>query len=310
MKIYFDNIKSDTNPLGFDSVAFNEYLFSLGLNSLLTITKSICEDTIVFEIIKVVDSIVMNCKTLKIQKRFLIESPTNCLWNAILQCCGLKKTIFKGLSVRDPNGFKFKPEIEVFSFQTLLFSLPDELWFSKDKTNSQILSESAELFFNNEILSSILSDTDLLFRDKDTKFNVYRERDKVFVKYTKILPNSSLDHLLDFTIQKELQEHLEIAKKYPVFNNFLNNHIENLVFSKKGYKALLTDTAEIDNLIDFIENIPLFQDKRDDIVNDLKGAILENFPPEKVQKYKYLEVFKCKQPKNKHKFSLKNFENS
>ena len=73
---------------------------------------------------------------------------------------------------------------------------------------------------------------------------------------------------------------------------------------------MLTDTAEIDNLIDFIENIPLFQDKRDDIVNDLKGAILENFPPEKVQKYKYLEVFKCKQPKNKHKFSLKNFENS
>ena len=294
---------------------FNEYLISMRLCSDIQVFSkeyftSSCQDSISFKIEKIEKIIYLTCTPFKIFKDFPEDIHLNSLCNFVVECCGFKKTILSGLSVRDSNGKKFKPEIEIYSFQTLSFTSPNTLNFIKEKDNviKRDCVNETEIFFNNEILSSILSDSPIFFKSEDKIYKIFNSLGRCFLEYQEVVTSFSIDYLIDFSVKNDLLNHFEIQKNFSFFRHFLDSRIENLVFNKKFYKVLLNDKKAKENLIDFLENVPKFQDERDLSVMELKTFIFENYSEELIMKYSYLNVFKYKQIINKNKFSLGKFE--
>lgn len=309
MQILLNINISGPNSLNFNSDSFFKYLSSLKLENTLKVVEYVSEEIIVFQIEQTDNSIIFSCAKLKIHKEYPIDSSLDFIYSAILKFSGFQKTLLKGLSVRDSSGTKFKPEIEIFTFQYLTFCLPSEILFSRE--NIEISSEykDLEVFSNSEILSTVLFDTPLIFKNEEKIFKFYKNQGKIYLKYLESKPCVCLDYLVDYSVKKSLSNYLSIANKYPVFQYFLENRIENIVFNKKTYQKLCSDVLEMNNLVDFLENTPRFQDERDDIVKSLQNMVVEQYPPENIHKYQYLEVFKCRQIKNNNKLSLKKFAN-
>lgn len=293
----------------FNCRIFQLFLFSNRLNNTIQIHENLYEDSVCFEVQRLESEINLICNTFSVKKSFPIDFPALSLCNAILECCGFVKSIIKGMAVKDLNGNKIRPEIEFYCYKTMTFTVPETLIFTKERNELSGNFSKVEIFFDNEILISVLMETFIICKDNERKFQIYCKSGKCFLIFLEKEPALCVDFLTDFTVGKELLKHSIITKNHPVFENFFNGRPENLVFSKNICRTLFAQPQDRKDLIEFVENTPRFQDARDDAVAELKNLIFDRFPKETVFKYDYLEVFKYKQTKNKNRFSLEKFIN-
>lgn len=227
---------------------------------------------------------------------------------SVLKCCGYSCIKLTGMSVRDSNKVKIKPVIDIFVKSSHPYEFPDTLEFSKGSSpGNDDTFALEEIYFDSEILQSILDTTNLFFKSEEKVFEIALDKKQYFIKHKKSSPVPCMDFLFDTSINESFMKHHEIAKKYPVLNNFIDNKPENLVFNKNFFKKICNNEKDLRDLMDFVEHAPKFQDSRDESIDELKEFLVENYPSSNGHKYEYLEVFKQSVPKNKNKHTLKKF---
>ncbi|KAM0681180.1 hypothetical protein GINT2_000374 [Glugoides intestinalis] len=229
----------------------------------------------------------------------------------ILKCCGFKEINLTGMRVKDHNNNKIRPEISIFTQDSIINTLPSVLEYTKImiKGPKDVLVKQ-KVFFDSDILKSILESSNVYFKDSDRHFEFILEEKGYAVKFTHQPIETALDHLFDRTLLGNLSKHMKIMKKYPMFECFLNGKVENLVFNKRVLGKIKNSTEDLKNLLEFVEHAHKFQDQRDEVVCQLKEFLSKTFPPEFVNTYQYLHVFKYKLPKVKNAHCLKNFTES
>lgn len=251
--------------------------------------------------------ILISCAKLNFKRCLRSKDEVN---GAILECCGFKEIRLIGMRVKDSNNNKIQPEIRIFTHASIKNKLPVVLEYTKrmiEAPKDALLKQ--KIYFDSGILKSILECTNICFKDSDRYFELtFDDTGGYFVKFTKQPLEESLDHLLDTTLLDNLSKHMKIAKKHPVFECFLNGKIENLVFNKRVLGKIKNNSQDLKNLLEFVEHAHKFQDGRDEVVSELKEFVSKTFPPEFVNTYQYLHVFKHKLPKVKNVHCLKNFD--
>lgn len=287
--------------------ALKMYIFSFGLSTSIEVVES-CEnpsgDILDIQVTRTDAKALLLCPKLD----FSCELDPENLNRLVLKCCGYKETVLNGLAVKDVNNNKTRPTIPIVSNVTLSGCLPDKLEYSKyafQELKPTLVRQ--RVYFNSEILSSVLSSTSLCFTSNNQCFKLFYEDSAYFVQFAPTPDPASLDFLLDRTVNENLLKHMKIRKNHPVFDSFLTGKSENLVFNKKYYKRIKSSRKDMEDLVDFIEHVPKFQDSRDNVINELREFIYENYPLEYIHKYQYLEVYKSKALRNRNKSSLKKF---
>ncbi|ELA42349.1 uncharacterized protein VICG_00447 [Vittaforma corneae ATCC 50505] len=292
---------------GFAIVSLREHISSLGLNAAIEVVdcnESTFDDILEIQIARRDEKASFFCAKLDTSGSFKPED----LNQLVLKCCGYKKTALSGLTVKDANNNKIKPTIQIFSNITLNGSLPDNLEYSKSTLQEYKQSlVKQRIYFDSEILSSILPSTSICFKSNGQSFELLFENSVCLVRFTPTTIPTSLDFILDRTVNDNLLKHMKIRKSHPVFDDFITGKVENIVFNKKRYKRIKENRKDMEDLVNFIEHAPKFQDSRDGIINELREFIYENYPPEYIHKYQYLEVYKSKALKIRNRNSLKRF---
>lgn len=284
------------------STQFQKTLESLKLDEFIRIAHT--EDSLQISIYYNDDQIEVECIDLDFKESLSNEESIEA---SILKCCGYRRIKLTGMTVKDSNGVKIRPVIDIFVRASHSYEFPDILEFSKNlpPENSETLTN--KVYFDSEILKSILESTSLSFKKDDDTFEIYLEKGQYLIKYKKHPPILCMDFLFNETVTESFLKHQEIAKSHGVFINFINNKPENLVFSKGLYKKIINNEKDLKDMMDFVEHAPKFQDSRDDAIDELKEFLIENYPTTKGHKYEYLEVFKQTVPKSKNKHSLRRF---
>lgn len=285
--------------------ALKNYLASLGLEDTIQVAEP-GEDAaggmLELKIYKSSEETEVVCPQLGLHSKCKHESVNE----LIIASCGYKRVILKGLRVKDVHGNKSKPLINVFSSNTVKGTLPDAIEYTKvaPKTQKHFLLKQ-KIHFASEILSSLLQGTSIWFGCGERQFELLHDEGSYYIRFSPEPVPAALDFILDQTVNEALAGHMKIALRYPAFESFLTAKTENLVFNKTFYKKVRRSKREMDELLEFVEYAPKFQDVRDSCIQELKEFIHENYRYEFVRKHQYLEIYKAKVPKSKCKNSFR-----
>lgn len=236
-------------------------------------------------------------------KKISLETIENDVQNAILQCFGYKKTLLIGLTVKDENGNKIKPEIEMYAPKTPIYGFPDILHYCRPLhyDQSSKLMDSKIIYSNSEILTDILQNNTLSCINGDHGFILKSVGGKIEIFFKPEISNNSLDLLLGQTVFEDFRS--TIGQKRSQISNELMKFINgdhSIILSKK-FKHMIRVKQEFSYMLKFVEMAPKFYDKRDDSIEQFKLFLIKEYPSEICGKYEYLEVFRQKIPQNRNK---------
>lgn len=246
------------------------------------------------------------------QLGFLRRSPPSDLLNmvkdTIISCSGYKKSTLTGLTVRDCQGSKFRPEIDIYAPKNLLVEFPGTLEYAKNAVPVQKKSLSKKkIYFHSEILSAILASTSLSFRALEEIYELAIENGVPYICYRARTPAVAIDFLTCYTVSKDLLDIISL-RKGPISSYFESVvNCEDCSRPKGLLRSLAKRKKDMDYVLEVVENAPRFQDSRDDVLEELRDFLVSSLHKEVVGKYEYLEVVRQVVPENKNRFSLRRF---
>lgn len=295
-------LKITVYDVNFSLTSLEEHISRLELTEFVQIVDT-AEDAISVDIRQTEEGVLLVAPALDFERICKYEN----IADELLALSGYKKTLLTGLSVKDSEGKKYRPVIEIFSFGTPAAVVPDTLQYVKTSLeghNSPV--KKKRIHFNSEILTSLLDGTSINFRDSNNYYEAISEGDRYFLSFRCKIEPLCLDFIIDETVNNNMAKYMKIKRKYPMFEHFLTGKLENIVFNKSFYKKIKNSKDDIEDLVSFVEHAPKFQDGRDDLIRQLEDFVYKNYPYIHIQKYQYLDVYKAKLPKNKCKNSIRN----
>lgn len=222
-----------------------------------------------------------------------------------ISCSGHKKSTLRGLTVRDSQGKKFKPEIDIYAPRDLLVELPDALEYVRHPAKKQGLLKR-RVYFCSEILSDLLDSTSLSFEARNEFYELTVEEGVPYMHYSASAPTLSIDFLTHYTVSQSLLD--IIGLRSGTLPSYLRSIISLKSTSrpKSLFRSLEKHKKEMEYALRVVEGAPKFHDARDDALRELK-EFLATHHTEVVGKYEYLEVVRQVVPRDRSKFSLGNF---
>lgn len=241
-------------------------------------------------------------------RRSSFQDLLNTIKNTIISCSGHKKSTLTGLTVRDGQGNKFRPEIDIYAPKDLLVEFPDTLEYVKAAVSAQkTLPSKKKVYFHSEILSAILAHAPLSFKAHGETYELAMENDTSYMYYSARPPGISIDFLTCYTVSRDLLDVIN-SRSGPI-SSYLSSIVsyEDKLRPKGLLRSLAKHKKSMDYVLEVVENAPKFQDSRDGIFDELRDFLVSSHHKETVGKYEYLEVVRQTIPKNKNRFSLGKF---
>jgi len=284
----------------FSISAIENQIQSLGLSESIQLVET-SEDAMAVELIRQGEEVLVNVPGLD----FRGSCQADGIHEVLLKCCGYRKVILNGLSVKDTNGKRSRPVITIFVANTARGMLPDSLEYMKvQKPGPSELAQRERIYFSSEILESLLETVVIRFKEGSREYEIGCEGTKCFIGFAAAPMALALDFILDQTVNDNLEKHLKIARRQGVFESFLTGRVENLVFNKGFYRRIKGSKDALKELLEFVEHAPKFQDVRDEMVEELREFVCKSYPYEHVSKHQYLDVYRAKVPKRRCENSI------
>lgn len=229
------------------------------------------------------------------------------LKNKVILCLGLKKTVLTGLTVKDQDGNRLKPSIDIYVTKTLLFEIPDQLSYTKILTSQESsLIDKEEVYFDSKMLNDILNNTTLYFSNNNANFSIKMENSLYYINFRQPKPILTLDLLTNYSVFSDFYNIIS-SKGSGLsmgFKQFFCTKSE-IILSKK-FKNQIRNNKDLKYALRVAENCPKFSDSRDLIMDKFKIFLSREYPKEILGKYDYLEVSKQVIPRCKNRYSLRN----
>lgn len=231
---------------------------------------------------------------------------TNTVKDVVVSCSGYKRSTIRGLTVRDSQRKKHRPEIDIYAPRSFFTEFPDDLEYLKHPPVQQQTLLKIRVCFCSEILSDILDCTSLSFKAHGEIYELTIEDGVPYIHYKASVPVLSVDFLTCYTVSRDLLETVGLRSgAFPTYIRSIINR-ENTSRPKNLFKNLAKSKKEMEYALKVVENAPKFYDSRDEVLGELRD-FLASHHTESVGKYEYLEVVRQVVPKDKNKFALGNF---
>lgn len=292
---------------------------SYGLKSSILVVKK--KKAIVnLKITSKVDGVELSCPSLNKKTNIPIGATLNDVFASILMYLGYYKATITNITVKNQSGLKIKPVIEIFAKKTFVFELPSNLQYLKSRENTDILnlsgdschkeqlSEKSQIFFFNEVLTSLLNVTDLCVFSDSKRYNLRCVSGLYYIFYDSneklpFVPN----YLSDHSILEDLKKHSKIYMNHSEFRIFFTPNYAFTSSDRNLFTKLLLNKNIPTGLKKFLEHVPRYQDERDEIVQDLFEYFNTNVKGLVSRKGAYLNIEEPEYVESKNKVSIKYF---
>lgn len=233
-------------------------------------------------------------QSFNIDEKFTFYDRSKTIKNIFANIMGYKSCTLKGMSVKNPEGVKIKPDIDIYYKEKFCCSLPSVLEYTKKQVQTPLLHSQRICFISNsEILKSVLHNNTLIFYGNDTFYKLSSHEQSFFI--TKYGKSSDLVSDLLYSTSS-ISTYLEVIK-HP--SSELGNKIMKMMAScenPQSYKDLHSIIQKDVKYTDFpylymvLECSPKFYDYRDSFISNLKNFLSEKAPTTRVSSFNYLEV--------------------
>lgn len=223
---------------------------------------------------------------------------------------GYRQAVLSGLCVRDSNGNRIKPQIQIYIKNDMRLEIPNSFEFTKEIPSASGTTIRLAAFTYSPIIQSLLENTPLHFRSGPDTLSLEMTNSQIYAISHRNEISPIRDFMTDHTIQSAIDkavdsENTHFTKQLRLILSKNGSENEIKAFFRKISKGL-TD-AEYAYLSDVVRNLPRFHDSRDELRANLENYLVLSAPFSPAVKHEYLEVRKCKMPEMAGDLSLRRY---